>query len=412
MSPDWSATPVPVPYADLTDPQSLNQYDYVRNIPTTKVDLDGHGCPPDCTDVEVDMQTVDQVAKPLIVSAPAFVGSAGAAAGSTVVIMSLPAAATYIAAKHPMENHPADNPPNAADMMLDALNPPMCQRRPQRNLHRPLRQRHSPHRQLLLHRRRRGTKSEKVHEDIPEINIKRYDLENRNHLDLYRFENTNSQKTTRRRTRKNRPIIEKTGILNPMGKIRGAKVKTYTWKEAFTQALGAAKTGNPGAQNFVGYCYDTGKGVRRDKKVARRWFGLAARNGNIHAIFNLAVLNDMGKDIRRNAPRAVRFYRQAALRGDLQAQANLAVMLLDGDGVKRDTREGLRWLRKASQRGDSRAQYNLGHAYAYGEDGVRKNDSLALKWLSKAAKQGHTKARRLLESLRKKKTVSRTKSAA
>src|SRR6266481_5618651 len=48
VTPDWSAVPVPVPYADLTDPQSLNQYTYVRNIPTTRFDLDGHGCPPVC----------------------------------------------------------------------------------------------------------------------------------------------------------------------------------------------------------------------------------------------------------------------------------------------------------------------------------------------------------------------------
>ncbi len=43
VSADWSATPVPVPYADLTDPQSLNLYGYVRGLPTTTVDLDGHG---------------------------------------------------------------------------------------------------------------------------------------------------------------------------------------------------------------------------------------------------------------------------------------------------------------------------------------------------------------------------------
>jgi RHS repeat-associated protein len=44
VTPDWSATPVPVPYADLTDPQTLNQYSYVRNIPTSRADADGH-CP-------------------------------------------------------------------------------------------------------------------------------------------------------------------------------------------------------------------------------------------------------------------------------------------------------------------------------------------------------------------------------
>jgi RHS repeat-associated protein len=44
LSPDWSAGPDTVPYADLTNPQSLNLYSYVYNNPFTNVDLDGHGC--------------------------------------------------------------------------------------------------------------------------------------------------------------------------------------------------------------------------------------------------------------------------------------------------------------------------------------------------------------------------------
>jgi RHS repeat-associated protein len=43
-SPDWSAVPQPVPYADLKDPQSLNLYAYVRNNPLKNRDLDGHVC--------------------------------------------------------------------------------------------------------------------------------------------------------------------------------------------------------------------------------------------------------------------------------------------------------------------------------------------------------------------------------
>ncbi len=39
---DWSAKAVAVPYADFSDPQSLNLYTYVRNIPTTRYDADGH----------------------------------------------------------------------------------------------------------------------------------------------------------------------------------------------------------------------------------------------------------------------------------------------------------------------------------------------------------------------------------
>jgi hypothetical protein len=42
MTPDWSATPEPVPYAKLGDPQSLNLYSYVRNNPTSFYDPDGH----------------------------------------------------------------------------------------------------------------------------------------------------------------------------------------------------------------------------------------------------------------------------------------------------------------------------------------------------------------------------------
>jgi RHS repeat-associated protein len=41
-SPDWSSAPQPVPYADLTDPQTLDLYSYVRNNPLSKTDLDGH----------------------------------------------------------------------------------------------------------------------------------------------------------------------------------------------------------------------------------------------------------------------------------------------------------------------------------------------------------------------------------
>lgn len=53
ISADWSATPVPVPYTDLNDPQSLNLYGYVRNIPTVTIDADGHCEEDDCSAIQV-----------------------------------------------------------------------------------------------------------------------------------------------------------------------------------------------------------------------------------------------------------------------------------------------------------------------------------------------------------------------
>ncbi|HXN27085.1 MAG TPA: RHS repeat-associated core domain-containing protein [Candidatus Acidoferrales bacterium] len=42
MSPDWSAGPTRVPYADFGDPQTLNLYSFANNRPTTYIDGDGH----------------------------------------------------------------------------------------------------------------------------------------------------------------------------------------------------------------------------------------------------------------------------------------------------------------------------------------------------------------------------------
>jgi len=44
LSPDWSSIPAPVPYANLSNPQTLNLYAMVRDNPESFADLDGHGC--------------------------------------------------------------------------------------------------------------------------------------------------------------------------------------------------------------------------------------------------------------------------------------------------------------------------------------------------------------------------------
>ncbi len=45
MSPDWSASPAAVPYANLDNPQSLNLYLYAGNNPLIHIDADGHCWP-------------------------------------------------------------------------------------------------------------------------------------------------------------------------------------------------------------------------------------------------------------------------------------------------------------------------------------------------------------------------------
>ncbi len=51
---------MPVPYADFNDPQTLNQYSYVRNMPTLKIDPDGHCEGDECQKIQVQVEVVQQ----------------------------------------------------------------------------------------------------------------------------------------------------------------------------------------------------------------------------------------------------------------------------------------------------------------------------------------------------------------
>jgi RHS repeat-associated protein len=53
LSADWSAIPKPVPYANFTNPQTLNLYAMVRDNPETFADLDGH-CPECVVEEEIE----------------------------------------------------------------------------------------------------------------------------------------------------------------------------------------------------------------------------------------------------------------------------------------------------------------------------------------------------------------------
>jgi len=126
LSADWSAVPVPVPYANLTNPQTLNLYAIVRDNPESYADLGGHlpdpGTPGTCGDAatgcggtnqnavvtipaakavaeETTTEEINRVVQPLIDSAIKDAGSlasglskaVGAAVGVAVYLTTSPA---------------------------------------------------------------------------------------------------------------------------------------------------------------------------------------------------------------------------------------------------------------------------------------------------------------------------------
>jgi len=55
LIPDKSEAPSPVPYADYSDPQTLNLYAYVRNNPLAFIDVDGHDSCPDAPTWDISL---------------------------------------------------------------------------------------------------------------------------------------------------------------------------------------------------------------------------------------------------------------------------------------------------------------------------------------------------------------------
>jgi hypothetical protein len=95
-------------------------------------------------------------------------------------------------------------------------------------------------------------------------------------------------------------------------------------REAFSLFLTAAEAGHLGAQVVVGYLYDTGKGVRRSRDMALRW------------------------------------YRRAARRGDASAANNIATVYRDDGRL----RLALRWFEKAVSLGNANSLLEMAHLYA------------------------------------------------
>ncbi|HET7108345.1 MAG TPA: RHS repeat-associated core domain-containing protein [Candidatus Acidoferrum sp.] len=111
LSPDWSSVPVPVPYANLSNPQTLNLYSMVADDPETFADLDGHCC--DGITWNDVWHAGAAIASAIGTGAELIVGSGAAAVmalGSPVV------AGVAIGYNIPVE--PQGN------LILDALNPP------------------------------------------------------------------------------------------------------------------------------------------------------------------------------------------------------------------------------------------------------------------------------------------------
>jgi TPR repeat protein len=102
--------------------------------------------------------------------------------------------------------------------------------------------------------------------------------------------------------------------------------------EAFELFSKAAAHGHASAQNSLGYFYDHGIAVRKDRTKAMSWYRKAARHGDVPAYNNLAITYRDGGNVKQ----AKFWFGKALKKGDGDAALELAKLALDG---RRETLE-------------------------------------------------------------------------
>jgi len=146
----------------------------------------------------------------------------------------------------------------------------------------------------------------------------------------------------------------------------------------------SAASGDPDAQNNLGYMYASGQGVPKGYVDAVRWYRKAADQDYPDAQNNLGVIYNNGEGVARDYAEAIRWYRRAADLGDVKAQYNLGQLYRHGYGVKQDYTEAVLWYRMAADQDYAYAQHNFGVCYKNGQGVPRDNDKAYL-WLELAA---------------------------
>lgn len=161
----------------------------------------------------------------------------------------------------------------------------------------------------------------------------------------------------------------------------------HRYADAFKWFELAAKQGISKAQVSVGYAYDEGLGVRKDRVQAVHWYALAAAQGNAQAEFNLGMCYFHGEgvesnDASQNRSAAIKWFSLALSHGYENAANGLG--LVYEDTPSSDYKQAFRWYSKGAEMGDHEAAYNACRLVAQGL-GAPSDYSEALRLCSQAA---------------------------
>jgi len=155
--------------------------------------------------------------------------------------------------------------------------------------------------------------------------------------------------------------------------------KTY-----FKKFKKLARKGSPNAQSIVASMYSSGYGIDENREKAVYWIKKAARGGDDHARFNLALINLLDKNEPGDIEKGIETLKMFAEKGKPKAAYRLAELYLNGDLVEKDIVEAEMWLIKGADKGHAKSQYSLGLLYESGLLGQKDLDK-AITFYAKAS---------------------------
>ena len=158
-------------------------------------------------------------------------------------------------------------------------------------------------------------------------------------------------------------------------------------EKAHEYIIKAYEEGDPCAMNAIGYNYNYGIGVIKNKSMAFSWFNKACEWGDISAINNLANMYRNGEGVNVDISKVITLYEEAISFGDSCAMCNMAEIYNNGKYGMVNLEKTLYYYKLSAQKKYSPAMNKLGDFYSIG---TMKDDSLAFYWHQEAADLGDT----------------------
>jgi TPR repeat protein len=112
-----------------------------------------------------------------------------------------------------------------------------------------------------------------------------------------------------------------------------ASYKAGDWKTAMAELTPLAEEGDAVAQFYVGFMFETGKGVETDPEQAIGWYKASAEQQNARAQFNLAAAYESGRGTEKDLAESHRWYLASAESDFERAQYKVAQLFEAGSGI-------------------------------------------------------------------------------